>query len=201
MAQNRLTAVGRVDGHHVADLLEVDRVLPRPLRRALAHAEREAHRGGDADRRGAANDHRADGAGHLLRRTAPDIQFLAGQLALIDHHDRIVLPIYGGEHRDILGDNSQLPTSNSQGELFEEARSWELGLRRLAQPLAVAGAHSITAADRTAAAAAPRGGGGRRPRAGCRGRPRGRRSIPTAAAGRVRTAASARPCRRPRRSG
>ena len=122
MAQNRLTAVGRVDGHHVADLLEVDRELPRPLRRALAHAERDAHRGGDANRRGAANHHRADGAGHFLRRTAPDIQFLAGQLALIDHHDRVVLPIDGGKHQGILGDNSQLPTLR--------LRAWMRALRR-----------------------------------------------------------------------
>ena len=68
IAQKRFTAVGRVAGHQVADLLELGGELPRARRRAAAHAESDAHGRGDADRRRAADHHRADRLGDLLRR-------------------------------------------------------------------------------------------------------------------------------------
>ena len=75
--------------HQIAQLVELDGELLRALRLAPAHAERDAHRGRDANRRRAANHHRLDGARDFLRGLAANVDFLAGQLALVDHHDRV----------------------------------------------------------------------------------------------------------------
>ena len=81
--------------HQQAELVELDRELLRPLRLAAAHAEREAHRRRHANRRRATDDHRLDRARDFLRRLAADVDFLARQLALIDHDDRVGLPLNG----------------------------------------------------------------------------------------------------------
>ena len=94
--------------HQVAGLLELDRELLRALGRAAPHPERDAHRGRDADRRRAANDHRPDRLRDFRRRPAAHVDFLGGQLALIDHDDDVVLAIDGREHAIILlGTRSQ----------------------------------------------------------------------------------------------
>ena len=100
MAQNRLTAVGRVAAitshsrwNSVANCLV-------PLRRAALHAQRQAHGGGDADGRRAADHHGLDGPGDLFRGLAGDVQLRRRQLALVDHHDGVVFPLDGRQHAD-----------------------------------------------------------------------------------------------------
>ncbi len=88
--------------HHVAGLLELDGELLGAFGAAALHAERDAHRRRDADGRRAADHHRANGLRHLLRRAAANVDFLAGQLALIDHDDRVALPFDCGKHPVIL---------------------------------------------------------------------------------------------------
>ena len=60
--------------------------------------ERETHRRGHPDRRRAADHHRADRARDFLRGAAAHVDFLSWQLALIDHHDRVALPIDCRKH-------------------------------------------------------------------------------------------------------
>ena len=102
MAQNRFTAVGRVAGHHVAHAVELDRQLLRARGLALPDTEREPHRRGHADGRRAADHHRLDGLRDLLRAAAADVDLLARQLALIDHHDGVVGPLDCREHGTII---------------------------------------------------------------------------------------------------
>ena len=71
MAQNRLTAVGRVRGERLADGLEL-RVEIRG-RRVCADAQRDAHGGRHADGRRAADHHVADGVGDFLIGAAGDV--------------------------------------------------------------------------------------------------------------------------------
>jgi hypothetical protein len=130
IAQNRFDRGRPRRRHHVADLLEIDGELTRPPGGAPAHPERDAHRRGHANRRRAAYHHGPDGASHFLRRAAPQVHLLAGQLALIDHHDRIILPIYRREHgrhfKSLITDRSsrianpesriRIPNPNPQSE-------------------------------------------------------------------------------------
>ena len=109
IAQNRFTAVGRVAGHQVAELVELDRELPVPCALLLLHAERDAHRRRHADRRRAANHHRLDRARDFGRGLAAHVDFLAGQLALIDHHDGVRLPLDRREHEH-TGDDTDAGT-------------------------------------------------------------------------------------------
>ena len=82
MAQKRLTAVGRVRGERVADDLHLRVQIARI---GLQHADRDAHRGGHADRRSAADDHVPDGGRHLLVGAAGDVLFFERQARLVDH--------------------------------------------------------------------------------------------------------------------
>ena len=63
MAQKRLTAVGRVVAS-VSQMVSTWRVEIRFA--GVLHADGDPHGGGHADRRCAADDHVADGGGHLL---------------------------------------------------------------------------------------------------------------------------------------
>ncbi len=66
--------------------------------RALLHAEGDTHGGGDADGRGAANHHRADGDGDLHVAGAGDKDLFPGQARLIDHHDARISPFNCFDH-------------------------------------------------------------------------------------------------------
>ena len=98
MAQNRLTAVGRVPAIRSQIFWNsvVNCLVPVAL--LAPHAERDAHRRGHADRRRAANHHRLDGLGDVVGGLARDVDLGRRQLALVDHHDRIVFPLDGGQH-------------------------------------------------------------------------------------------------------
>jgi hypothetical protein len=52
--------------HHLAQAIELRGQPGRSGGFALSHTQRQPHRGGDADRRRAADDHRLDGSGNLL---------------------------------------------------------------------------------------------------------------------------------------
>jgi hypothetical protein len=84
--------------HQVAGFLELRGELLRPRRAAFAHAEREAHRRGDANRGSAANDHGPDRTGHVGGRLAAHVDFLGRQLTLVDHDDHVVFARDSGEH-------------------------------------------------------------------------------------------------------
>ncbi len=75
IAQNRLTAVGRVAAISSHSLLNSTANCLVPWRLAAAHAERDPHRGGHADRRRAANDHRLDRAGDFAVRSCSERRF------------------------------------------------------------------------------------------------------------------------------
>ena len=85
-------------GHQITQLVEIDGELACALGGAAAHAEGDPHRRGNTDRRRAANDHRLDRARHFRWRLAADVDLLAWQLALIDHHNRVVLPVNRRQH-------------------------------------------------------------------------------------------------------
>ena len=87
IAQNRLTAVGRVAAISSQVLWNSAANFCVPVARAPAHAERDAHRRRHADGRRAADDHRLDGARHLGRRLAADVDFL-GRAACADRSSR-----------------------------------------------------------------------------------------------------------------
>ena len=56
------------------------------------HAQGDAVGGGDADGRGAADDHAADAFGHLKVAAVGDELFFSGQQALVEHDHGAVLP-------------------------------------------------------------------------------------------------------------
>jgi hypothetical protein len=58
---------------------------------ASTRGERVAVRGGDADCRGAANDHRPDRIGDFGRRAAFDLHLLVGKAPLVEEDDAVVL--------------------------------------------------------------------------------------------------------------
>ncbi len=88
--------------HQIAQLVELDGELFRALRLALRMPERDAHRRRDANRRRAANHHRLDRARDFGGGLAVNVDFLARQLALIDHHDRVGLPFNRRQHQTII---------------------------------------------------------------------------------------------------
>ena len=71
--------------------------------------------GGDADGRGAADDHPPDGIGHLLRRPALGINFLGGQPPLIDQAER-PLPVF--ERVEISLDFQKFSPGSKQAKRF-----------------------------------------------------------------------------------
>ena len=75
MAQNRLTAVGRVAASSSQFLKNSVASCRVPARRALADAERQAHGRRHADGRRAANHHGLDGLGHLVGGPATTRRF------------------------------------------------------------------------------------------------------------------------------
>ena len=85
-------------GHQVAGLLELCRELLRARGAAALHAERNAHGRGDANRRGATNDHRRDGLGHFFGRLATHVDLGSRELPLVNHHNRIVFPLNRRQH-------------------------------------------------------------------------------------------------------
>ena len=87
-------------GHQVAGLLELRGELPGAGRLAALHPERDAHRRRHADRGRAANHHRLDGLGDVVRGLAPHVHLGRRQLALVDHHDDVVFP---GDRRKHYG--------------------------------------------------------------------------------------------------
>ena len=72
---------------------------PAPSARRAAHAERDAQRGGHADRRRAADRHVADRGRHLAVVAAAEVDLLRGQAPLVDHHHGAVLPRHRRDHR------------------------------------------------------------------------------------------------------
>ena len=58
----------------------------------LGHAQGDAIGGGDADGRGAADDHVLDAAGHFQVAAMGDELFFAGQQALVEHDHGAVFP-------------------------------------------------------------------------------------------------------------
>ncbi len=83
---------GTRTGQGVADFIELGRSF------CLLHSERDSHGGCDSDCGRAANDHGADGFGHLLVIGAGDIVFFARETSLIDHHDAGTGPLNGLDH-------------------------------------------------------------------------------------------------------
>jgi hypothetical protein len=79
MAQKRLTAVGRVFAHQVAEVVEVLFEVGDRSADGLHRAEREPHRGRDADGGRAAHDHRLDGLGDLLARAQHEVLLFVGR--------------------------------------------------------------------------------------------------------------------------
>ena len=61
-------------------------------------SEGDPVRRGDADGRGAPDDHRLDGDRDFLVRPADNIGLLERELPLVDHDDRVVAPFDCGEH-------------------------------------------------------------------------------------------------------
>jgi hypothetical protein len=93
MAQNRLTAVGRVrewsrrcSSNSAADS-------------GLLHAQRDSHGGRHADGRRAPDDHGSNGFGNLQMIGASDVDFFAREARLIDHDHARIGPLYGFNHR------------------------------------------------------------------------------------------------------
>ena len=86
-------------GQLVACLLELDGERARALRRRPARAEREPHRGRDADGRSATNDHGLDGPGHVVDGRTAHVDLPRRELALVDHHDLAILPRNRRKHR------------------------------------------------------------------------------------------------------
>ena len=84
--------------HQIAELLEFSGELLGPRRLAAPHPERQAHRGGHANRRRATNHHRFDRFGDVVRRAAGHVHLDRRQLALVDHHDRVVFPFDCRQH-------------------------------------------------------------------------------------------------------
>ena len=82
-----LRAVVQAAGH------EVVTVEQTPTRAVV-----KGRRRGDTDRRRPANHHRPDRLGNLGRGPASHVELLGRKLALVDHHDGVVLPIYCGKH-------------------------------------------------------------------------------------------------------
>ena len=98
MAQNRLTAVGRVAAimsqifwNSTANCFVPLAVLRR-IPSAMPIAAETPIAGAPS------NHHRANRAGHFLSASAADVDLLNGQLALIDHDDHIALPVDSWEH-------------------------------------------------------------------------------------------------------
>jgi hypothetical protein len=85
--------------HQVAGLLKFRGKLPRARGLAPCHAQRNAHRRGDADGRRATNHHGLDRPGDVVGGRAGYVDLAARKLALIDHHDGIVLPGNRWKHR------------------------------------------------------------------------------------------------------
>jgi hypothetical protein len=89
----------RVRAHSVERPAEVDRGWPGRDERVICCVEvlpslgrqRIAVRGGDADRRRAANRERADGVRDLRRRPAPQLDLLVRKSALVEEDDRLAL--------------------------------------------------------------------------------------------------------------
>ena len=92
MAQNRLTAVGRVLPIRSQDLVEVTFQVTGGFSFGILHAQRDAHGRGHADGGRAAHHHGANDVGNLLVRLADDVGFLRGQLRLVDEADALVGP-------------------------------------------------------------------------------------------------------------
>ena len=87
-------------GHQLAQLVKLSGQLLGARRLTRSDTEREPHRRGHAYRRRAANDHRPDGFGYFLRGLARYVYFSAWQLALIDHDDTGVVPLYCRKHEE-----------------------------------------------------------------------------------------------------
>ena len=97
MAQNRLTAVGRVLPNGFADLVEVSLQIGASFGFGILHAERNAHGGGDADGGRSADHHVADHVRDLLVGGAGYVDFFGGQLRLVDEDVRRGQSIRGFE--------------------------------------------------------------------------------------------------------
>jgi hypothetical protein len=65
------------DRHQLAGFVKLGGQLLRAGGLAHAHAQREPHRGGDANGRSSANDHGLDGLGHFFGRLAFHVDFSA----------------------------------------------------------------------------------------------------------------------------
>ena len=85
-------------GQEVAHLVELGRELLGASRLAPVDAERQTHRGSDADGRSTSDDHGLYGLGDLPGCLAVDVDLLGRQLALVDHHDRPVVPFDSWKH-------------------------------------------------------------------------------------------------------
>ena len=90
--------------HELANLVELGRELLGAARLAAANTDRNPHGRRDANRRGASDHHRLDGARHLGGGLAADVDFLRRQLALVDHHDDVVLAGNGRQHGSAIVD-------------------------------------------------------------------------------------------------
>ena len=69
----------------------------------IIDAERDSHRGGDADGGCAAHNHVADHIRDLLMRRASYENFFSGQLRLIDEDYAVVGPFEGLNHKFVVG--------------------------------------------------------------------------------------------------
>ena len=99
MAQNRLTAVGRVRGQHVADGAEFFPQGGQGRGLAGVDAQRHAHGGAYADGRGSADNHGGDDVGHLLVSGGKHVGFFKGQPRLVEEADAFRGPFKSGDHR------------------------------------------------------------------------------------------------------
>ena len=101
--------------------------------------EREAHGRGDADRRRAANHHRLDGLGHVLGGLAGDVDLRRRQLALVDHHDGVVFPLDGRQHRSSYGPQvrrAYVRSAQALGQAYFNEPRVERQRQQVAQPVA-----------------------------------------------------------------
>jgi len=83
-------AAHRVEAPRLLAPVQAGGDLPRP--------EGDAHRRGDADGRGAADHHVADGIGNLLMGAAAAERHLVWKQPLVDHHDAVGRPFDGRVH-------------------------------------------------------------------------------------------------------
>ncbi len=86
----------------VTDLIEVTLQVAGGFGFGIAYAERDAHGGGNSDRRRPAHHHIADDIGHLLVRGAGDIDFFRRQLRLIDEAYALIGPFKSLNHKEPL---------------------------------------------------------------------------------------------------